>query len=91
VSEVPGAATDLSGPELSEEVNALRLVGEVWRIRYGGGGEAGDFHDRSGSALRHLARLLAEPNRRFRALEFYPPPASAAQLPRLVRPRPRGH
>jgi hypothetical protein len=57
----------------------------VWRVCYEENAEAGAFADRSDSVLRHLARLLAEPNRRFHALDFYPPPSGAAPLPHLGR------
>jgi hypothetical protein len=63
--------------------NILRLVGDVWHIRYEEC-EA-SLLDRADSVLRHLARLLAEPHRRFQALEFYPPPAGTAPLPHLGR------
>jgi hypothetical protein len=67
----------------AEPANVMRLAGEVWHLLYGD--EAGDFQDRQGSPLHHLARLLAEPNRRFAALEFYPPPKGTAPLPHLGR------
>jgi hypothetical protein len=66
-----------------DEGNVLQLKGTVWHIRYEGC-EA-DFPDRADSVLRHLARLLAEPHRRFQALEFYPPAAGTTSLPHLGR------
>jgi hypothetical protein len=68
-----------------EAANACCLIGEVWHIRYEEDNEAGDFPDRQDSALRHLARLLAEPHRRFGAEHFYPPPPGTALLPHLGR------
>jgi hypothetical protein len=65
--------------------NDFRLTGAVWHIRFEEGGENGDFPDRQDSILRHLARLLAEPNHRFPALEFFPQPPGAAPLPHLGR------
>jgi hypothetical protein len=65
--------------------NLFRLIGEVWHVRYVENGEVGNFQDRSDSALRHLARLLAEPNRRFRAPDFYPPPPGAVPPPHFGR------
>jgi hypothetical protein len=75
----------------SEVKNTLRLSGNVWHVRYGDGDEAGDFKDQTNSVFRHLARLLAEPNRRFGASAFYPPPpgrspcSGAPALPRYGR------
>ncbi len=66
---------------LPEAVNGLHLDGTVWHVRFEENAEASTFGDRSGSVFRHLARLLAEPNRRFQALEFYPPPPGAVPLP----------
>jgi hypothetical protein len=53
-----------SGPKAQDDEtgNFLRLEGEVWRIHYEDSEAA--FPDRKDSALRHLARLLDEPNRR---------------------------
>jgi hypothetical protein len=65
--------------------NVFRLTGEVWHVHYEEDDEAGNFPDRSDSVLRHLARLLVEPNRRFGALVFYPPPPGTASLPYLGR------
>jgi hypothetical protein len=60
--------------------NLLQLDGGIWRVRFEK--ETGCFPDRSDSVLYHLARLLAEPNRRFDALEFHPPQhASAGTVP----------
>lgn len=62
-----------------ETGNVLRLVGKVWRIRYKDGNEVGDLPDRA--HLPNLARLLAEPNHRFGALDFYPQSTGAAAIP----------
>jgi hypothetical protein len=61
--------------------NLFQLMGTIWHIRFGENAETGDFPDRADSALRHLARLLAEPHQRFFALEFYPKPPGASPLP----------
>jgi hypothetical protein len=64
--------------------NFLKLSGDVWEVRFGE--EVGNFQDRTDSALRRLVRLLAEPNRRFAALDLYPPPSSDARtLPHYGR------
>jgi hypothetical protein len=70
----PGAAT--KGPSQPETppVNTLELDGGIWRVGYGDGREKGSFKDQAGSVFRDLARLFAEPNRRFLAQEFFPPP-----------------
>jgi hypothetical protein len=67
--------------------NTLSLSGDVWEIQYreGDNREVGHFKDRRDSALRRLARVLAEPNRRFRATDFYPPPPGRASIPYLGR------
>lgn len=75
----PVVQTDKT-PLPADPGNSLSLVGEVWHIRYEVG-EVGDFKDQAGSVFRHLARLLAEPGRRFGALDFYPPPPGAAPIP----------
>jgi hypothetical protein len=64
-----------------ETGNFLRWERATWRIRYED--NQATFPDRADSVLRHLARLLAEPNRRFSAVDFYPPPAGKAPLPFL--------
>jgi hypothetical protein len=79
-SEQTGHGTDKLEASL-DTGNVLRLEGAVWHVRFGEETESGDFPDRKDSVLHHLARLLAEPNRRFDALEFFPPPAGAAPLP----------
>jgi hypothetical protein len=61
-------------PEADAAENSLCLVGAVWHVRYEEDGKVAHFADRQDSVLRHLARLLAEPNRRFSALDFRPPP-----------------
>jgi hypothetical protein len=66
-------------------VNLFQLNGTVLHVHYEESGEEGVFPDRSDSVLRHLARLLAEPNRRFHALDFYPPPPGEAPLPHYGR------
>jgi hypothetical protein len=92
VEQTPAAPEAESGelpsqtPPPPETGNVLQLKGEVWHVRYEGHeGEDSDFPDRQDSVFRHLARLLAEPNRRFPALEFYPPPPGAAPLPHTGR------
>ncbi len=65
--------------------NRFQIDGSVWRVHFEENGETGTFTDRSDSVLRHLARLLAQPNRRFTIEEFYPPPAGAAPVPRYGR------
>jgi hypothetical protein len=79
------------GPETAEAAdqppqphNGIGLVGEIWHIQYVQSGEVedGEFGDRSGSPLRRLARLLAEPDRRFGAMDFNPPPPD--QLPPIA-------
>ncbi len=65
--------------------NVLQLVGEVWHVRFEEDGKPGSFKDQKGSVFRHLARLLAEPNRRFHAMDFFPPPPGVAQLPHQGR------
>jgi hypothetical protein len=89
---VPAASTTIGTqtgpnpkPAADDAANVFRLSGGVWHIQYRQGQEAGDFPDRRGGALRHLARLLAEPGRRFGALEFFPAPAGATPLPYLGR------
>jgi hypothetical protein len=47
----------------------LILSGTVWTVNYQD--ESGRFPDRKDSHIRHLARLLAEPDRHFHALEFH--------------------
>jgi hypothetical protein len=83
------ASADSAGvvtPEADADQNVLRLAGEMWHVRHeGDGGEEKDFPDRADSFIRHLARMLAEPNRRFGASEFYPAPPGAAPLPHLGR------
>jgi hypothetical protein len=79
------AEQPIETPRPSETGNVLHLTGTVWHVRYEENDEAGDFPDRKDSVLRHLARLLAEPYRRFGALEFYPPQPGAAELPYLGR------
>jgi hypothetical protein len=70
-------------PTAAEVVNSLQLVGEVWQVRYEA--ETACFKDRTDSVLRHLARVLAEPGRRFAGEEFYPPPPGGSALPRFGR------
>jgi hypothetical protein len=72
------ASTDVEAP-----TNKIMLVGGVWHIIYGK--EKGDFLGREDSAFRHLARLLAQPNRRLRYEDFFPPPPGAAPLPYMGR------
>jgi hypothetical protein len=60
--------------------NLLELTGQVWHIWYKDRDEAGDFKDQANGVMRDLARLLAEPDRRFGAQEFHPPPSVAAPL-----------
>jgi hypothetical protein len=69
------ADTAAAGTKVS--LNVLELIGELWHLRYTDGGEKGHFKDRAGSVLRVLTRLLAEPYRRFHALEFDPPDRAA--------------
>jgi hypothetical protein len=61
-------------PPAPEPPNSMKLVGEMWLVRFEEDGKTVPFKGQKASALRHLARLLAEPCRRFGALEFYPPP-----------------
>jgi hypothetical protein len=72
-------------PQSKQKVTGNFLLWEkrVWRVRHEE--DEATFPDQEGSVLRHLARLLAEPNRRFRALDFYPLPVGAAPLPHLGR------
>jgi hypothetical protein len=73
------STTAPDGAERQQEaVNLFQLKGTVWHVHYEENGEAGDFPDRRDSVLRHVARLLAEPNRRFGASEFHPPPPGSA-------------
>lgn len=76
-SETPAGSTASDVPV--DTGNVLKLSGSVWQVRFGE--EVGNFQDRPDSVLRHLARLLDEPNRHFSAAEFYPPPPGAAPLP----------
>jgi hypothetical protein len=68
-----------------EAHNRFQLKGGTWHVRFEEDGEGGGFSDRPDSVLRHLARLLAEPNRHFRAQDFYPPPPGGAPLPHYGR------
>jgi hypothetical protein len=61
-------------PPLDTDGNSLVWMGEVWFVCSEEDGKIRSFLDRPDSAIRHQARLLAEPNRRFPALAFYPPP-----------------
>jgi hypothetical protein len=68
---------------VGETGNFLRLEKGAWRISYDG--SEATFQHRADSVLRHLARLLAEPNRRFSAVDFYPPPAGEAPMQYMGR------
>jgi hypothetical protein len=69
--------------ETTPPKNSMTLAGKVWTIMHGA--ELGRYQDRKDSFLRHLARLLAEPNRKLAPQDFFPPPPGAAPLP------PMGH
>jgi hypothetical protein len=71
-------------PEHEEQaVNSLLLDGQMWSVCFGD--EDSTFPDREDSGLRHLARLFAEPNRRFSPADFYPPPPGQAPIPNMGR------
>jgi hypothetical protein len=88
ISAKPPAASDpgLPMPELQTHTqNVFQLDGGAWRVGYRDGNESGTFTDRKNSVERRLARMLAEPNRRFCALDFYPPPSGVMAIPKSNR------
>ncbi len=81
----PVPLTSIGASDPPGAVNIFQLESTVWSVRYENDEKVGHFSNRPDSVFKHLARLLAEPNRRFRALDFYPPPPGAARLPHMGR------